>query len=352
MAESGTLDRRTISAALKRVDPVWELQRAERVGTSTLAVYRVTVEEPNRTMTWYLKATADGDNNRVATEARLPALLGDVGLPVPAPRGLIDDDPALPTPVVLLNELPGRTYDREFLPAMGDQRLFDLAHQVGEQLAALHRLDFVDSFGYLGPSGPTYDGKAPDPNPDAIRVVDPHERWRTRLETDIEQILSQLVATRFADLREHIREELERRIEALHGPFEPALARIDSSIENVLVMGDRVVGLLDWEFTLAATPGYDIEHVATSLAGGPYRYAPDYPDRRDSIRDAVLEGYVEADGPTDPAQVRANRECYDILIAARSMVLLREWNRRFDIYDGIGGGAGRIREEYRALVEP
>lgn len=349
MAEDG-IDRRTLSRAIKRFDPAWELRRAERVGTGALAVYRIEVEAPRTEPTWYLKATPGSDNDRISTEARLLALLADTGIPVPAVRGLIDDDPALPTPLALLHEQPGRTVERTGLSALDDETLGTLAYQSGEHLAALHDLDVVDRFGYLEPRGPSCDGDVPSGDAAAIGVADPRERWRERLRADLEPVVDGLDASAVDVLPAEIDTALDRQIAALDGPFTPVLARIDQAIENLRLLGNRIVGVLDWEFTLAATPGYDLEYVAWSLAGGPYLYGTELPDRRELVRERLLAGYTDADGPGDPDQARANRSCYALVITVRAIDLLEEWYELFAFDLPRERAAERLRAEYDATL--
>lgn len=328
MTGADGIDRRTLARIVKRIDPVWEVVHAEAVATGSHPVYRVTVRDPDGETTWVLKATAGPSDHRVGTEARLLAILTESAVPVPAVRGLVEDVQELPTPAMLLNELPGRTHSRGELDALSDDVLGTLAVQVGEQLADLHALDVVDRFGRLAPAGRTYDGGVPEANPEAITVADGDAEWEAWLQSDLAALIERLADTPFADRADTVESVLTARYDELAGGAEPVLARIDQAIENVRIMGDRIVGLLDWEFTLAATPGYDLAHATWSLAGGPYLYGTTLRDRRRLVREHLARGYRSADGP-GAADIGRFQDTYDLLIAARSMELVAAWEAEF-----------------------
>jgi hypothetical protein len=144
---------------------------------------------------------------------------------------------------------------------------------------------------------------------------------------------------------------LASEVDAVAGPFEPALARVDQSIENVLVAGDELTAWIDWEFTIAATPAYDLFCVAWSLAGGPYQFDADVPDRRLLVRDALFEGYADAPvhGERPPSdiveQARTNQACYELLSTLRSMEHLEGWYQLFDLDGQVDRTARELREE-------
>ena len=323
------IDRATMARAIKRINPVWELREAIRLSGGDISVYRITVETPRSDETWYLKLTPNSAVDRVATEARLLSVLSEIEIPVPGVRGLIDDDPSLPTPVLLIHPMAGDTRSRSDLPAVSDGTLREIASQSGRLIATLHELDFGDEFGYLCPGGTTYDGGVPSPDPASIDIVDPDIDWQAHLHHHIDQLEPSLAKSTFQDHSEQLIEDVRLSIDTLTGPFLPVLARIDQSIENLRLIGDQIIGMLDWEFSLATTPAYDLEHVTWSLAGGPYLYSTVFPDRRELVRDGVWEGYRSANGLATPEQRDTNTLCYQGIIALRSMDLFSSWEHEF-----------------------
>jgi len=128
------------------------------------------------------------------------------------------------------------------------------------------------------------------------------------------------------------------------------LARIDNALENVLLEDAELRAMLDWEFTIAATPGYDIVNVAWSLAGGPYLFDPEVPDRRAMVREALFRGYRDRGGDSVVDQARANRDCYELLSAVRSMTLPKHWYQLFDLDRTIDDAASNLRREVKSSL--
>jgi aminoglycoside phosphotransferase (APT) family kinase protein len=259
--------------------------------------------------------------------------------------GVVDEHPDLPAPFALLAAMPGEAVPRTELPELSDRTLERVARETGRQLAALHAVDAVDAFGFLRYDGPPADGDPPRADPDRIAVVDPETDWRDRLHDWAGDALADLRDTRFSDLAPRVEPVLRKRIDALSGPFEPALSRVDQALENVLLRDGRLTAVLDWEFTTAATPANDVVMVAWSLAGGPFLFAPETPDRRDLVREAVLAGYADRGSPRVVEKVRANRGCYELLSTTRSMGHLTDWFELFDLGDRAGAAAAELRAD-------
>lgn len=214
-----------------------------------------------------------------------------------------------------------------------------------------HAVDAVDAFGFLTYDGPPLSGGVPAGDFPSVAVVEPTPGWRERLDGWAQDTLPDIEDTRFADVIPEVRPVLTSQVDAVEGPFEPALARVDQSIENVLVADGELTAWIDWEFTIAATPAYDLCCVAWSLAGGPYQSDPDVPDRRPLVREALFEGYADAPvhGERSPAaiveQARANRACYELLSTLRSMEHIEGWFELFDLGDQVDRAARDLRAE-------
>ena len=116
------------------------------------------------------------------------------------------------------------------------------------------------------------------------------------IRTDAARELAALTESRFDDLRPG----LERR---LH----------------------RAVGMLDWEFTLVAAPGHDLDlvHVGEGLNGGLWTLADPVP-WGERAREALVEGYAER-APEAVAEYRTNRSCYELLQLTRAGAHVAEW---------------------------
>lgn len=340
------LDRMTALVA-----PDWRVREATPVEAGLHPVAHLVVDAPDGERECYCKATPAGKEPTVDLEARLLALLDrETALPVPACYGVVDDHDDLRAPYAVLEAMPGEAHRRRDLPEIADETLESVAVETGNHLAELHGLDAVDAFGFLRPAGPTLRGERPSGDPGSIAVVDPTTDWRECVAGWADGTLSSLEATRFADVVPRAEPVLTSRIDALDGPFDPRLARIDHAIENVLLADGSLAAVLDWEFSLAATPAYDLVHVAWSLAGGPYLFAPDLPDRREAVRGALLAGYRErADGDVLD-RFRANRACYELLVALRSMVHLETWTERFSLGAAVDDAAEALRADVAARL--
>lgn len=346
-----TLSTDTLERIITTIDPAASLRDARYVDGGHHIVYRLKLERPTGVETAYLKATPDDKPGTVNLDARLLAGIGSrSSIPVPDVIGSVDEHEDLPAPYALFETKPGTAYSRLELPAMPDDKLEQLAEQTGHWLAKLHALDAVEAYGFLTASGPRLQGERPPGDFTSITVAEPIQDWATCLENWSSGTLENLERTRFADVVSRVEPELDRQIQGVNGPFEPSLARIDNSIENILVDGGELTAFIDWEFTIAATPAYDLSCVAWSLAGGPYQFAVDAPDRRPLVREALIDGY-RASPATGMAthriidQYRANRSCYELMSTLRSMFHLEDWYELFDLGDRVDAAAADLREE-------
>jgi hypothetical protein len=83
--------------------------------------------------------------------------------------------------------------------------------------------------------------------------------------------------------------------------------------------------MVDWAFSLAVTPAYDLVLVESSLRGGQWRFVPGSPDPVEVVRPALLDGYRSAGSTAVLDRLAANRDCYELLSLCRSTHLLDVW---------------------------
>jgi len=347
-----TLSDAQLARMLEPIAPDWQLRDATPMETGHHAVAKLEVGTPDGRRTCFLKATPPGKPATVNLEARLLAGLdARTAVPVPSVLGVVDEHDDLPAPYVLLSTEPGEARSRTTLPSVSDDELRHIARQTGRGLASLHAVDAVDAYGFLTQDGPPLSGGVPADDFSSVAVVEPTADWRERLDGWAQDTLVDLEDTRFADVVPEVEPVLQSAVDAVEGSFEPVLARVDQSIENVLVADGDLTAWIDWEFTVAATPAYDLCCVAWGLAGGPSQFDADVPDRRALVREALFEAYAEAPvaGERSRAaiveQARANRDCYELLSTLRAMEHLEDWFELFDIGDRIDRAARDLRTE-------
>lgn len=351
MRHDTTLSRTTLERMIGEIEPAWQIADATPAEAGHHAVYHLAVETPDGRRECYLKGTPAGKAPSIGLEARLLAVLRErTEIPVPAVYGVVDEHETLPTPFLLLEAVDGEIEARTDLATLPPETHRVIARETGRYLADLHALDAVDAYGFLTAEGPRLHGGRPSGDPATVAVADPTTDWQECLHGWADGTLDRLADTRFADVGPDAEPVLRSRIDDLAGSFDPVLARVDQSLENVLLADGDLRALIDWEFTIAATPAYDVVCVGWSLAGGQYLFAPDVPDRRDLVQEAVLAGYEEGGSTRVLDQVRANRECYELLATLRSMVHLEDWYRLFDLGEAIDEAAGDLRNEVAARL--
>lgn len=344
-----TLTRATIDRAVDRIAPEWRVREATPFDLGQHAVYRLALTGPDAPETAVLKATPPGKEPTCGAEARLLTVLRDhSSLPVPDVYGVVDRDDGLPTPFLLEEHLAGRSYRSRDLGGFTTEALRRLGRSTGRHLATLHDLDLVDAYGVVDvATDPPLDGARPTPSLAGVRVQDPEADWREYLASSVDRVLEGLAETRFSDVQSTVEPAIRDRVRTLEGPFEPVLCRIDNPLDNVLVDPEitAVVGLPDWEFTVAGTPAYDLAFVAHSLAGGIEATLPDHADRRAPVREALLEGYRGVGRERVLERFAANGDCYAALACLHAMV-------HFDGYlDLVGVGPARRDPAAAALRE-
>jgi aminoglycoside phosphotransferase (APT) family kinase protein len=348
--EARELDDAALKAMLRAVDPDLELREASPADRGFCSVYRLVADDGGETRELYLKASPDGQPWAIPTEARLQAVLATrTSMPVPAVLGAVDDHESLPTPFYLMEALPGADLAYERVGRLDDDALGRLATDTGRQLAALHGLSAVDAFGHVRHDGPRLSGGRPAGDPATLTVGQPRESWPAYLRERVDAELERHADSRFAGLTPGLRAFFDAGIEALEGPFEPALGRNDHGLHNLLVEPDTgaVTGMLDWGYTLAVPPAFDTAFAVYLYGGAFLAGLPEGRDRRALVRSALLSGYREVASERAGALSTAE-PVYEALAAVR---IMNDFEK-LTLPDGQEAAvADRIEADVRALLE-
>nr|WP_303647581.1 phosphotransferase [Haloarchaeobius amylolyticus] len=337
------------------IDPNWTLCDHELATGGYLAVYHLSVDTETGTQRVVLKASPDGDSHGIDTEARLLRILdAHTSIPVPTVYGAVDTHDHLSAPFYIMEHVPGRTVERTELDTVSLETLETVARTSGRYLAELHGLDAVDSYGFLTRNPETtLRGEQPPASFDQIVVAEPESSWPVQVRNWADDALRKGRDTRFADLVPELRPVLDEHLDELDGTFEPVLCHIDNSLENVLHDPEtgEVTAMLDWAFTLAATPAYDLVLIEESLNGGQWQFVPSAPDNAELIRNALLDGYSQAGSSDVLDQLEENRELYELLSRCRSMHLLQMWPEVKDASpEQVEGAAAAIRTDLESYL--
>jgi aminoglycoside phosphotransferase (APT) family kinase protein len=348
--EARELGDTTLEAMLRAVDPSLELRGASPAERGFCSVYRVTVDDGDRTRELYLKASPDGQPWAIPTEARLQAVLATrTSMPVPAVLGAVDDHDSLPTPFYLMEAMSGTNLAYERVGRLDGDALGRLASDTGRHLAALHGLSAVDAFGHVRHDGPRLAGDQPVGDPATLTVGQPCESWPTYLRERVGAELERHADSRFAGLTPILRAFFDAGIEALEGPFEPALGRNDHGLHNLLVEPDTgaVTAMLDWGYTLAVPPAFDVAFAVYLYGGSFLAGLPEVRDRRALVRSALVSGYREV-APERAGVAAAAEPVYEALAAVR---IMNDFEK-LTLPDGREAAvADRIEADVRTLLE-
>jgi aminoglycoside phosphotransferase (APT) family kinase protein len=234
------------NAAVPGLDPV-AVGQPDAAGID----FDVAVVTDDRGLRWVVRAPRRSAASAVldVERALLPLLARRLPVPVPQPAGyarLPDGGSA-----VVYRYLPGQPLDPSTLaPGPG------LAAHVGQVLAALHDTppDVLEDVGL-----PTYDA----------------DEYRQRRLSEVDRAAGTgAVPTTLLDRWERALEQVA------HWRFAPTLVHGDLSGEHVLVDGDRVSGLVDWDEARIADPADDLAFVTVGAS--------------DQVVDTVLEAYAQA----------------------------------------------------------
>lgn len=315
------LPRDTIERMLRLVAPDLDLRSMTPAERGFCRVYRVTVTADDNTgRVLYLKATPGENDGGIPADARLLALLGETGIPVPEVLGVVDEHDAVPAPFYMMTAMPGSELPYERVRRLPDDSLRTLARQVGASLGDLHGLPAPDSFGHV-----THDpdrslaGGRPDGTP-AMLTVDGRDTWAGFLRAWVDRELERHAASRFDGLTPALRDWCDQRLATVEEPPHPVLGRNDHGLHNLLVDEDTgdLRAMLDWAYTLTVTPSFDVEYAVYLFSGAFLAGLPGVRDRRDLVRSALLAGY-RSRAPDRVGAVTTREPLYELLAAVRVM---------------------------------
>lgn len=332
-----TLTHEQLTEAVREIRPSWEVTGATPAAHGHHIVYILDVETETGERRAVLKSTPEGKSPVCGTEARMQAILdAHTSIPVPTVFGVVDEHDTLPAPYLLQSHLDGANYRGDDIRDFSTADVERLARTTGRYLAELHALDAVDAYGFVGiDPADTPTGRPPSSDLGQIVVEDATDSWEAYVQDSMTQVVDALETTRFADLRHRIEPIAESYTADLTGEFRPVVARVDNSLDNLLLDPETcaVTGMLDWEFTVSATPAYDVAFVVHSLVDSFWSLLPETPTHRTTAKRSLLAGY-RAVGPARVIeQYGANGPCYDLLALVHSMLNFDDWFDLVGIHD-------------------
>lgn len=304
------------------VEPSWELEQADRETRGHMSVYYLEVRADEGCHRVVLKASPDDEPHGISTEVRLVTVLDhQTEIPVPTVVGAVDDHAAVPTPFFVMTSAPGTAHSYEATRRVSDAVLTEVAYQTGRYLAELHGLPVRNRFGvvsYNRPSPPA--GSRPAVQADRFDVSDGEPAWSAFLWETTKPELESLQDTRFAELGSRIERTLHQQIDRLDDTLPAVIGRIDHGLHNLTIDPEtgRIESLIDWEFALAVTPGYDLKTVEWVLSGAVLTPLDDATDRRELVREAMAEGYNGV-AAYPAAELRQAGRLYELLAVLRAM---------------------------------
>ena len=318
-----TLGYDTVAAMLRAVDPDWQLRSMTAVERGFSRVFRATVTDGGgEARTVYLKATPGHDDGGIPADARLLALLGHrPAVPVPTVLGAVDDHEDLPAPFYVMTAADGDELPYERIGRLPDDVLRTLARQVGVALGTLHGVEGLDSFGHVTSAPDRLLAGDRPAGTVAELAVDGVDTWAAFLDAWIDRELNALADSRFDDLVPAVRAWCDRRRPGIEEPSRPVLGRNDHGLHNLLVneATGEMRAMLDWAYTLAVTPLFDVEYAVYLFSGAFLAGLPAVRDRRDPVRTALLDGYRTRADPDRVAAVSDREPLYELLAAVRVM---------------------------------
>lgn len=332
-----TISPETITEMVQRIEPAWEVREATPASKGHHIVYHLDVETGTGCNRYVLKGTPSGKPSTCGDEARMLVLLdAHTSIPVPDVLGVVDEHETFPDPFFLASRLQGTNHRRTALGDFSKAAIERLARSTGRHLATLHGLDAVDAYGFVTiDANETLDGGRASADIGQVTVPDPTHSWTDYLAAEADRMVASLEETQFGDLCSTVCPVLEAQIGRLTGEFDPVIARIDQSLDNVLLDPETgaVTGLLDWEFCVAATPAYDLAFVEYSLNGGHWATVPGIPDYRKTIRTSLLDGYREVGPAHVVEQFHENYDHYALLACLHLMANFEDWCDQADVTD-------------------
>ena len=345
-----------IERMVELVNPDWTLREGTPESSGRHFTHRLRIDTEAGEKRVILKTSKDDVS--VCHEGRLLAVLNEAtDLPVASVHGVVDEHRDLPTPFFIMEELPGESIHKSETDTLSERALRQIAVSSGRQLAILHELDAIDEFGVISvKEGQPLQGGMPAGDPGALYIPDGDTSWAAHLEDSFEEMLDALADSRFSDVRSDVRDAVEPMIAALRadGSFEPAVGRVEHSMDNILVNSGagEVTGMLDWEFVASMTPANDLVFAEFWLSGGQWGLLPSTPDHRDLIMDGLLEGYRRRGSAAVLEEYRTHRDCYETIQLLRTMVV---FEGIFDAYGATNrqrsGAASVLRERLSEVIE-
>jgi aminoglycoside phosphotransferase (APT) family kinase protein len=318
----GDADAGTLQRMVDLVDPAWRVTAATPAERGFCRVYRLVVESHEESRECFLKAAPAGAEAGIGADARILSVLDrHTSIPVPAVLGVVDDHPEVPSPFYLMTTMPGEELPYERVGWFPDEALEVLARDVGAALGELHRIDAVDSFGYVDRDPTrTLDGGRPSGAVGDLRVRDGADSWEAYLREYTARELERHADTRFDALTPRLEAWFDERIDRLDGPFTPVLGRNDHGLHNLLVDPESggITAMLDWAYTLAVPPSFDFTFAAYLFGGAFMSALSGVQDRRDLVRDAMRSGY-RSTAPDLAGTVATGRPIYEVLARVRVM---------------------------------
>ena len=315
------LPRDTIERMLRLVAPDLDLRSMTPAERGFCRVYRVTVTADDNTgRVLYLKATPGENDGGIPADARLLALLGETGVPVPEVLGVVDEHDAVPAPFYVMTAMPGSELPYERVGRLPDDSLRTLARQVGASLGDLHGIDAPGSFGHVTHNPDrSLAGGQPEGTPAAL-TVDGRDTWAGFLRAWADRELKRHASSRFDALTPTVRDWCDEQFAVVEEPRRPVLGRNDHGLHNLLV--DETTGdlraMLDWAYTLTVTPAFDVGYAVYLFGGAFLAGLSGVRDRRTLVREAMLAGYGSR-APDRIDAVRARESLYEPLAAVRVM---------------------------------
>jgi len=180
------------------------------------------------------------------------SLIGSVyasGVCAPEPLALDRSDKVFGSPFILMEKMPGECLGHMY--NIPDLRSVPLVTDIAVKLAAVHHIPLIK----LGA----------ETNGANSLSSDMALEWITGSETawNESNLPSTVFATAFEWLRSHV---------DLYDDSPRALVHGDYGLNNLLIEGDRVTGILDWEHAHIGNPAYDLGYfhpMAAALASWP-----------------------------------------------------------------------------------
>lgn len=216
MTNRRTVRHETIAQMIRTINSDWRLREAELTERGFTSVYHVVIETPDR-RECVLKASPDGERHGIDTEARLLSILSEhTSIPIPSVIGVTDDHDDLPAPFFLMDSMSGTALPFHEVGRVSDTTLQHIARQTGAYLAELHRIDTLDSFGFVD-----YDrseqlhGSRPSADSEQLVVANPQDSWPAQVRDWVDMELDTHATTRFGDLTPRLQSAFDAGIETL-----------------------------------------------------------------------------------------------------------------------------------------